>query len=195
MLLFTVVISLATGVLFGLGPLFGTRHVKAAESLKQNTRTVSGLQSRLRSGLAVAQIAIAIVLLIGAGLMAKSFWALLRVAPGFRSESILTARLSLPRSRYPDNSKIAAFERELSERLLARPGIQSAGFASYLPLSGTDNGWAFFIEGRPPLPDRGLEHGEIPAGQSRLFRDDRDADAARTVVHHGGHGWSRRGSW
>jgi putative ABC transport system permease protein len=139
-------------VLFGLGPLLGTRRVQAAESLKQHNRTVSGLQSRLRHGLAVAQIAIAIVLLVGAGLMAKSFWALLHVAPGFRSESILTARLSLPRSHYPNNPTIAAFERELSDRLLARPGIQSAGFASYLPLSGSDNGWAFFIEGRPPLP-------------------------------------------
>ena len=65
----------------------------------------------------MAQIAIAIVLLIGAGLMAKSFWALMHVAPGFRSDNILTARLSLPRSRYPDNRKIAAFERELLESL------------------------------------------------------------------------------
>ena len=152
MLLFTVAISLATGLLFGLGPLFGARHSNAAESLKQTSRTASGLQSRLRSGLAVAQIAIAIVLLIGAGLMAKSFWALLNVAPGFQPESILTARLSLPRSRYPDNPRIAAFERELLERLRGRPGIQSAGFATYLPLSGSDNGWAFSIEGRPPLP-------------------------------------------
>jgi putative ABC transport system permease protein len=100
----------------------------------------------------VAQIAIAIILLIGAGLMAKSFWALTHVAPGFRSESILTARLSLPRSRYPNNRKIAAFERELLESLHGRPGVQSAGFSTYVPLSGSDNGWAFFIEGRPPLP-------------------------------------------
>src|SRR4029453_11387212 len=99
MLLFTVAISLTTGVLFGLGPLFGTRHVHAAESLKQSNRTASALHSRLRNGLAAAQIAIAIVLLIGAGLMAKSFWALLNVAPGFRSESLLTARLSMARSR------------------------------------------------------------------------------------------------
>ena len=152
MLLFTVMISLATGVLFGLGPLFGTRHVHAAESLKQNNRTASGPQSRLRNVLAVAQIAIAIVLLVGAGLMAKSFRALLHVEPGFRAESILTAQLSLPRSGYPDNPAIAAFERELAERLLARPDIQSVGFASYLPLGGSDNGWAFRIEGRPPLP-------------------------------------------
>jgi predicted permease len=152
MLIFTAVISLVTGILFGLGPLFGTWRENAGESLKQNNRTSSGIQTRLRSGLAVAQIAVAIILLIGAGLMAKSFWALVHVAPGFRSESVLTARLSLAKSRYPDNRRIAAFERELLESLHGRPGLQSAGFATYVPLSGSDNGWSVFIEGRPPLP-------------------------------------------
>ena len=152
MLVFTAVISLVTGTLFGLGPLFGTWRESAGESLKQNNRTSSGIQTRLRSGLAVAQIAIAITLLIGAGLMVKSFWALVHVAPGFRSENVLTARLSVPRSRYADNEKIAALERELLESLRARPGVQSAGFATYVPLSGLENGWSFVIEGRPPLP-------------------------------------------
>jgi predicted permease len=152
MMVFTAVISLATGILFGLGPLFGMRRVSAGESLKQSNRIAGGTHAGLRNGLAVAQIAIAIILLIGAGLMAKSFWALVHVAPGFRSESILTARLSLPRSRYPDNRSIAAFERELLDSLRGRAGIQSAGFTTYLPMSGSDNGWAFFIEGRPPLP-------------------------------------------
>jgi putative ABC transport system permease protein len=152
MLAFTAAISLMTGVLFGLGPLLGTWGVKAAESLKQSNRVADGAQSRARNALAVAQIAIAIVLLVGAGLMAKSFWALVHVAPGFRTESIVTARLSLPRARYPDNRKVAVLERELQERLRGRPGIQSAGFTSYLPLSGADNAWAFSIEGRPPLP-------------------------------------------
>src|SRR5437016_6378910 len=152
MLIFTAVISLVTGILFGLGPLFATWRENAGESLKQNNRSASGIQTRLRSGLAVAQIAIAIILLIGAGLMVKSFWALMHVAPGFRSDSILTARLSLPRSRYADNWKIAAFERALLESLHGRPGIQSAGFATYLPLGGSDNDWSFLIEGRPPLP-------------------------------------------
>jgi putative ABC transport system permease protein len=151
-LMFTAAISLVTGILFGLAPLFETWRVSAGEALKQNNRTAGGMQSGVRSGLAVAQIAIAIILLIGAGLMAKSFWALVHVAPGFRSESLLTARLSLPRSRYPDNRRITAFERELLESLRGRPGIQSVGFATYLPLSGSDNGWAFIIEGRPPLP-------------------------------------------
>jgi predicted permease len=152
MLIFTAAISLVTGILFGLGPLFATWRENAGESLKQNNRFASGIQTRLRSGLAVAQIAIAIILLIGAGLMVKSFWALMHVAPGFRSDSILTARLSLPRSRYADNGKIAAFERALLESLHGRPGIQSAGFATYLPLGGSDNDWSFIIEGRPPLP-------------------------------------------
>ena len=152
MLIFTAVISLVTGIIFGLGPLFGPWRESAGESLKQNNRTSSGIQTRLRSGLAVAQIAIAITLLIGAGLMVKSFWTLVHVAPGFRSESILTARLSLPESRYADNGKIAAFERTLLESLRGRPGVQSAGFATYVPLSGLDNDWNFLIEGRPPLP-------------------------------------------
>ena len=195
MLLFTAVVSLATGVVFGLGPLFGTRHVHAAESLKQSNRTASALHSRLRNGLAVAQIAIAIVLLIGAGLMAKSFWALLRVAPGFRSESLVTARLSLSKARYPNNQAIAAFERELSERLRARPGIQSVAFAAYVPLGGVDNGWSFAIEGRPPLPIgvynmakyRPVSPGYfetigIPLQRGRAFTPADTQDAARVVM-------------
>jgi putative ABC transport system permease protein len=152
MLVFTAAISLATGILFGLGPLVGTGRTGAGESLKQSHRVAGASHSHLRNGLAVAQMSIAIILLIGAGLMVKSFWALTHVAPGFRSDSILTARLSLARSRYPDNRTIAAFERELLATLRAKPGVQSAGLTTYLPLSGLDNGWSFVIEGRPPLP-------------------------------------------
>jgi putative ABC transport system permease protein len=150
-LLFTAAISLATGILFGVVPLL-TGRVNLGESLKQSNRVTDRLQSGVRNGLAVTQIAIAIVLLIGAGLMAKSFWTLVHVEPGFRTENIMTAQLSLPKSRYPDNRRIAAFERELLESLRGRSGVQSAGFATYLPLSGSDNDWSFFILGRPPLP-------------------------------------------
>jgi predicted permease len=152
MVMFAAMISLATGVLVGLMPLVGAGRANAAESLKENNRASGHTQSALRNALAVAQIAIAIVLLIGAGLMTKSLWALMHVEPGFRPQGILTARLSLPRSRYADNRRIAVFERELLDRLRRRPGVQSAGFATYLPLSGTDNGWAFSVDGRPPLP-------------------------------------------
>jgi putative ABC transport system permease protein len=151
-LIFTGLISLATGILFGLAPLFQAQKVNANEALKQNARAAGGGQSRIRSSLVVVQIAIATILLIGAGLMAKSFWSLLHVSPGFHTEHILTARLSLPRSRYPDNPRIADFQRELLQSVMSAPGVHSAGFATYLPLSRTDNAWAFFIEGRPPLP-------------------------------------------
>ena len=108
-LAFTAVISLATGILFGLAPLFQTRRENTSETLKQNARLVGGVQSRLRDGLVIAQMAIALVLLTGAALTAKSFWNLLQVSPGFRTEHVLTARVSLPASRYPDVQRISLF--------------------------------------------------------------------------------------
>ncbi len=151
-LVFSGLISLATGVLFGMAPLLQARRVNANESLKQGARIARGTQSGLRGGLVVGQIAIALVLLVGAGLMVKSFWALLHVQPGFRTDHLLTARLTMSQSSYPNAGKIGAFQRELLERVRNIPGVQSAGLATYLPLSGTDNGWSFLIEGRPPLP-------------------------------------------
>ena len=115
-MVFAAMISLATGILFGLMPLVGTGRVNAGESLKENSRATGHVQSGLRNALVVAQIAIAIMLLIGAGLMTKSLWALMHVEPGFRSEGILTARLLLPPGRYADNRRIAMFEEELRDR-------------------------------------------------------------------------------
>src|SRR5437867_456378 len=122
-LAFTGLISLATGILFGLAPMFQAQRANPNEALKQGGRIASGIQSRMRSALVVGQLAIALVLLIGAGLMAKSFWTLLHGSPGFRVEQILTARLSLSGSRYPDARRIAAFQRELLERVRNTPGV------------------------------------------------------------------------
>src|SRR5262249_3810100 len=102
-MVFAAMVSLATGILVGLMPLVGAGRVNAAESLKENSRATGHVQSGLRNALVVAQIAIAIMLLIGAGLMTKSLWALMHVDPGFRSQGILTARLLLPQGRYADN--------------------------------------------------------------------------------------------
>ncbi len=151
-LAFTALITLITGILFGLAPLFQTARGSANEALKQNARVAVGVPSRVRDVLVVAQIAIALMLLTGAALTAKSLWNLLQVDPGFRTEHVLTARVSLPASRYPDVQHISAFLNELLERVRNMPGIQSAGLTAYLPLSGADNAWSFFIEGRPPLP-------------------------------------------
>ena len=143
----------------------------------------------------MAQIAIAIILLIGAGLMVKSFWALMHVAPGFRSESVLTARLSLPRSRYPDNQRIAAFERELGERLHGRPGI-TVRRVHNVP-AAKRFGQRMVVRYRRPTTAAGgdVQHGEVPAGERGLFRDDRDSIAARTIVHVGGYGGVALGQW
>jgi putative ABC transport system permease protein len=132
--------------------LFQARRRNANETLKQNARMVGGVQAGLRNALVVAQIAIALVLLTGAGLLAKSFWNLLHVSPGFRTEHVLTARVTLPASRYPDVERLAAFQSDVLERIRNLPGIQSAGLTAYLPLSGITNSWSFVIEGRPPLP-------------------------------------------
>jgi putative ABC transport system permease protein len=158
-LAFTSLVSLLTGIVFGLVPLFQFRRDSANDSLKQSGRAVASGQSRMRSALIVAQVAIALVLLTGAGLLTKSFWMLLQVSPGFQTEHVLTARLSLP-PQYTNGNvfgmgrhrRISAFQRELLQRVSVIPGVRSAAFTAYLPLGGTDNSWSFDIEGRPPKP-------------------------------------------
>jgi putative ABC transport system permease protein len=158
-LVFSSLISLFTGILFGLLPLLQSKQVNATDSLKQHGRGIAGGQSRLRSALIVGQVAVALVLVVGAGLMTKSFWMLLKVSPGFRTEHILTARLSLP-PQYTNGGKfgigqhrkISAFQQRLLEVVSNIPGVQSAAFDAYPPLSGTYNSWAFDIEGRPAKP-------------------------------------------
>jgi putative ABC transport system permease protein len=200
-LAFTTVLCILTGLLFGLVPVLQTRLVAAADSLKQGGRAIAGAQSRMRSALIVAQVATALILLTGAGLMAKSFWKLVRISPGFRVEHLLTARISLPPHYTNANTfgtgkhpRIAAFERDFAERARAIPGVLSVAFTSYLPLAGTNNFWAFTIEGRPAKPVgvydlaqyRPVSAGYfdtigIPIARGRAF-DLRDRDDAPPVV-------------
>lgn len=186
--LFTAFVSIATGILFGLAPLFRSNKTTAGESLKQSGRVTGGIHQGLRSVLAVTQVAVALILLTGAGLMLKSFWSLLHVSPGFRTEHVLTSRVSLPKSRYPDARRISEFQRDLLERVRSAPGIQSAGITAYLPFSGTDNAWAFTIDGRPPLPPGEYVMAKYRVASTRYFstigipllrgRDFTDADTA-----------------
>lgn len=158
-LAFTSLLSAATGIVFGMLPLRESRRENPNDSLKQGGRSIAADQSRVRNALVVGQVAAALVLLSGAGLMTKSLWKLTRVSPGFQTEHILTARLSLPpqytngnvfgTGRHP---RISAFEKELLQRVSRIAGVQSAAFAAYLPMAGVDNSWAFYIEGRAPLP-------------------------------------------
>jgi predicted permease len=201
-LAFTGLISLITGIVFGLVPLFQSRRVSSNDALKQSGRGVAGGQSRLRGALIVGQVAVALILLTGAGLMTKSFWNLLRVAPGFRTEHILTARLSLP-PQYTNGYKfgtgmhrrISAFQQQLLDRVHRIPGVQAAAFTAYLPLSGTDNSWSFYIEGRPakpagvfdmtnyrPVSTGYLETIGIPVERGRSFNPADDEDHPLVVI-------------
>ncbi len=153
-LLFTGAVALLAGLLFGLAPA-----ISAGGALRQSGRGITTGRSRLRGALVTAQVAIAFVLLAAAGLMARSLWNLLQVPPGFQPRHLLTARLSLPpqyTKGYPFGTgahrEISAYQQRLLDRVRTIPGVASAAFAAYLPLSGADNMWAFQVEGRPPKP-------------------------------------------
>jgi putative ABC transport system permease protein len=157
---FTFALSLLAGVIFGLAPAFQSSKPDINASLKGDGASGgSGSRRRhSRSLLVVAEIALSLMLLVGAGLMIKSFVRLQEVDPGFEPESVLTAEIGLPRAKYPDGQKVAAFHDELLERLAALPGIVAAGLGSSLPLSGTNADTSFFIDGRPILEPRDRPH-------------------------------------
>jgi putative ABC transport system permease protein len=147
-------VSLLTALVFGLAPAWIACKVNLNDALKQSTRssTKGALEFRLRGLLVVSQIALATMLLIGAGLLLRSLWQLRSVNPGFRPARILSMELSLPESRYKEPPQVNSFYDRLIERAQALPGVQSFAGAAYLPLSGSSNAWSFQIEGRAPLP-------------------------------------------
>jgi len=152
---FTLLISAATGILFGLAPALQASRTDPRQGLHEGGRsaTGSGRQRRLRSLLVISEVSLACVLLIGAGLMLRSFLNLLHLDPGFRQDHVLTANLSLPQTRYKSEEAIAGFYNRLVIGIDAVPGVQSAGIGSDLPWTGYDeNAGGFTIEGkRPPL--------------------------------------------
>lgn len=155
-LLFTLGLTLLTGVLFGLAPALQAGRVNLNELLKEGGRSgVGNRQRRLRDTLVVAEVALALVLLVGAGLLIRSFWKMQQTDPGFNAERVLTASLSLPRARYADAPKVAAFQQRLLERVAALPGVQSAGLTSDLPWTGYDENAGFDIEGKTFPPNDG----------------------------------------
>jgi predicted permease len=191
---FTFAIALATGILFGLAPALQTSRADLTQALRESGRstTGSGRQLQLRSLLVVAEVGLAFVLLIGAGLMLRSFMHLLRTDPGFRAEHVLTASLSLPPQQYKKEADIAGFYGRLVRNLTALPGVRYAGAGSDLPWTGYNENLSFFIEGRKSVdasfhsrfhgatPDYFLALG-IPLVRGRFFSD-RDDAAARQVV-------------
>src|SRR5262245_40862386 len=154
-LIFNLVISLGSSVIFGLVPALQASSPNLSETLKEGGRSygASAGRHRLRKALIVAEVALALVLLVGSGLMVKGFGRLVEnQKKGFDPHHVLTLRTTLPPSRYAEDHQIAAFHRRVEERLSALPGVESASSASFLPGGDEWDDDEFQIEGQPAPP-------------------------------------------
>lgn len=170
-LLFTLGVALATGLLFGLAPALATARADTQQTLKEGGRSVSAGRSRqaLRRGLVVAEIALALALLVSAGLLVKSFSRLQEVETGFRPDHLLTFDLALPKTQYPTEAQqIAFFDRALA-RLRAVPGVTAVGATSTLPFSGDWSTGSFNVEGYTPPPNQPGPWGDMRAVSPGFF--------------------------
>lgn len=150
---FTLALGVVTTIVFGLAPALRTLRVNLVESLREGGQaTVGGHRQRLRSALVVAEVMLAVVLVIGAGLMVKSLAALSRIDLGFTPEHMLTMRVSVPPSRYDTPEKVVNFYRQLTEKTRAVPGVEAAGFLRVLPLATTIGDFGLDIEGFQESP-------------------------------------------
>jgi predicted permease len=149
-LLFTLVISIFTAVLFGLAPAFHATRVDLAASMKEGGRSASSGsgRARLRSALIVSEVALAFILLSGAGLLIGSFFRLQQVDTGFSSTNVITAGLPVPRTRFAQPTQLLQYMRQISERVGAVPGVRSVAFTNALPMQGWGDGMPFLIAGR-----------------------------------------------
>ena len=196
-LAFAAALTLGGVFFFALAPALQLGRVDLQEVMKAGGRgTTDARGGRLQGALVVAETALALVLLVGAGMLARSLVALRAVDPGFRVEGVATARLALPSSRYPTPARQTAFWDELVARVSAQPGVEGAAAVSVLPLGGGSRGTEVAIEGRAPaapgeeapfaLPnpvsrDYFRVMG-IPLRQGRAFDGSERADAAHVVV-------------
>jgi predicted permease len=151
-LAFTLLLSIAAGVLAGLFPSLRFSRVDLNEVLKQGTRGGTNAGGKTRNLLVVCEVALSLVLLIGAGLMIRTLWQLRDVRPGFDSSNVLTMTVAIPRGRFATPSGEVNFFHEVLQRVKSLPGVEEAGAIDSLPLDGGGSHQPFSIEGRPLLP-------------------------------------------
>ena len=195
---FTVGLVCVVGLLFGLAPALQASRADLSESLKEGSRGSSEGRgrNRVRSALVVSEVALSLLLLVGAGLLVRSFLLLGDVNPGFDPANVLTMRLSLPSATYPEPGRRVEFFRELTRRVEALPGVEAAGAAISLPLGGTtlSVGRGFVREGNPLAAEHAFDAGyvvvtpgylramRIPLKSGREFTDRDAADAPPVAV-------------
>jgi putative ABC transport system permease protein len=194
---FTFAVSLLTGIIFGMAPAFEATRFNLHESLKEGSKNIGGgvRSHRLRSIFVVAEIALALILLVGAGLLVRSFWRLQSVDPGFNAKNLLTMRLSLPMRKYDSDRKRVDFFRQVIDGIRALPGVEAVGATNFLPFAGPHAGTLVEIEGRPKLPPgQGLGTGscvtdqnyfaamQLPLKRGRLFTEQEATEMRHVVV-------------
>ncbi len=193
----TLLISILTGVLFGLAPAIQATKPDLNEALKESGgRSTGGLQrSRIRNLLVVTEVALALVLLICAGLMLKSFARLQQVSPGFEPKNLLTMNISLPRQKYKEEQQANVFFDQLFQRLRTVPGVEAVGGIDPLPLSDSNSTTGFLVEGGPVLavadrPEVGqrnvtpdyFQAMRIPVLKGRAFTDQDRENTPRAMI-------------
>jgi putative ABC transport system permease protein len=168
---FTMAVAVLTGLLFGIVPAFHATRGGWAASLKEAGRgaVTSRGGARMRGALVMAEMALAVLLLVGAGLMMRSFVRLQAVDPGFRPAQALSFELTLPEPRYEKDQAVVAFFNQLLPKIRALPGVRSAASVMALPLSGTNFNISFAIEGRPPIAPANQPSMEIRVATADYF--------------------------
>jgi predicted permease len=180
-LVFALLLSMATGLIFGMAPALHLARAGLQATMREGGRAAAGDRGaqRLRRGLIVSEVALAVVLLTGAGLLIRSFQRLAGVSPGFEPSHVLTATIALPEAKYRTRPEQAAFFDALLPRLAAVPGIQAVGATSSVPLGPNGNTRSFTVEGYQPAPDQPAPWGDFRVVTPRLF------EALRTPLRRG----------
>jgi predicted permease len=153
--------AIATGVLFGAAPALSLASASPAALLSGGSRTVSRRRGRLQRALVAMELALCLVLLVGAGLLARSLTLLTAMDPGFRAENLLVVKLSLPRARYADSARVREFYRIALERIAAVPGVERASASSGAPFDLSSSSTSIEIEGQRPAGDAKLPETEF----------------------------------
>ncbi|HET9531413.1 MAG TPA: ABC transporter permease, partial [Blastocatellia bacterium] len=196
-LAFTAAISLLSGVAFGLAPALKFSRPDLIETLKEGGRAAgdSGGRNRVRGLLVVSQVGLALLLLVGSGLLIKSLVRLIEVAPGFNAQNLLTLEYRLPRNKYPEGRQQWEFHRQVVERVRSLPGVRSAALVRGLPFSGNGGSASFILRDRPEPQPGGEPRAQvnlvdqyyfqtmnIPLLKGRTFNEQDHADSTTVAM-------------
>jgi len=171
---FTFLVSILTGLLFALAPAWQTARFGVNQVLHENSRSATGNRRTkfFRAALVVVEISMSLVLLVGAGLLLKSLWKVLEIQPGFEVQNVVTSAITLPETKYSDPRQQAQFFKRTLDEVRALPGVESAGFATSMPFSGSRGTSSFSIDGRDSSVNNGpqADRHQVSPGYFRAMR-------------------------